>query len=129
MKTRHSQRGLGIFGLAFLLALIAFTATVVIKCMPLYLNQMTLARDLAQVAKQASSSGSDIDATDVHRAIERQWDIDYINQLEPKDIKVGNTTQGMAITYVYEARAHLFYNIFIVIHFADLIPLHGHPVG
>ena len=29
----------------------------------------------------------------------------------------------------YEARAHLFYNIFIVIHFGEDIPLRGHAVG
>jgi hypothetical protein len=129
MKTIHAQRGIGIFGLAFLLALIAFVAIIVIKCTPLYLNQMTLSRDLAQVAHQVSSSGSEVDPVDVHRAIERQWDIDYITQLEPKDIKVGNTAQGVTISYDYEARAHLFYNIYIVIHFADSIPLHGHAVG
>jgi hypothetical protein len=78
---------------------------------------------------QASSSGSDIDPVDVRRDIERRWDIDYISQLEPKDIKVGNTDQGLAISYDYEARAHLFYNVYIVIHFADSIPLRGHPVG
>jgi len=129
MKTMRGQRGLGIFGLIFLLALIGFVALVVIKCMPLYLNQMTIARDLNEVAKQVSSSGSEIDVTDVRRDIERRWDIDYINQLEPKDIKVGNTDKGMAISYDYEARAHLFYNISIVIHFAEDIPLRGHPVG
>jgi hypothetical protein len=130
MKTRHGQRGLGIFGLIFLLGLIGFVALVVIKCMPLYLNQMTIARDLHEVAKQVSSSGSEIDVTDVRRDIERRWDIDYVNQLEPKDIKVGNTPQGvMAMSYDYEARAHLFYNIFIVIHFSEDIPLHGHAVG
>lgn len=129
MKTIHGQRGLGIFGLIFLLGLIGFVALVVIKCMPLYLNQMTIARDLNEVAKQVASSGSEIDVTDVRRDIERRWDIDYINQLEPKDIKVGNTDKGMAISYDYEARAHLFYNVFIVIHFAESIPLRGHAVG
>ena len=129
MKTIHGQRGLGIFGLIFLLALIGFVALVVIKCMPLYLNQMTITRDLNEVAKQVNTSGSELDVTDVRRDIERRWDIDYINQLEPKDVKVGNTDKGVAISYDYEARAHLFSNVFIVIHFAESIPLHGHQVG
>ena len=129
MKTIHRQRGLGLFGLIFLLGLIGFVALVVVKCMPLYLNQMTIARDLHEVAKQVNSSGSDIDFAEVRRDVERRWDIDYINQLEPKDIKIGNTDKGVAMSYDYEARAHLFYNIFIVIHFAEDIPLRGHPVG
>jgi hypothetical protein len=129
MKTFHKQRGLGLFGMIFLLALIGFVALVVIKCMPLYLNQMTITRDLNEVAKQANTSGSEIDPVDVRRAIERRWDVDYVSQLEPKDIKIGGTDKGMAISYDYEARAHLFYNVYLVIHFAEDIPLHGHQVG
>jgi len=129
MKTMHGQRGLGIVGLIFLLALIGFVALLVIKCLPLYLNQMTIARDLHEVATQVNGAGSEIDVTDVQRDIQRRWDIDYVNQIEARDIKVGNTPQGLAISYDYEARAHLFYNIYIVIHFAEDIPLHGHAVG
>lgn len=129
MKTIHGQRGLGIFGLIFLLALIGFAALVVIKCMPLYLNQMTLARDLREVANQVNTSGSDVSIPELHRDIEKRFDIDYINQVEAKDIKVGNTDKGLMMSYDYEARVLLFYNIFIVIHFADEIPLRVHVVG
>ncbi len=129
MKTIHGQRGLGIFGLIFLLALIGFVALVVIKCMPLYLNQMTLARDLREVARQVNTSGSDVSIPELQRDIEKRFDIDYISQVEAKDIKVGNTDKGLVMSYDYEARVLLFYNIFIVIHFADEIPLHVHVVG
>jgi hypothetical protein len=130
MKTKSAQRGLGLFGIIFLLALIGFVGLVVMKCLPLYLNQMTITRDLHEVAAQQSGSGSDIDPNEVHRAIERRWDIDYVTQLEPKDVKVAPGDKGiMAISYDYEARAHLFYNIYIVIHFAESLPLHGHQVG
>ncbi len=129
MKTIHGQRGLGIFGLIFLLALIGFVALVVIKCTPLYLNQMTLARDLREVARQVNTSGSDVSIPELQRDIEKRFDIDYINQVEAKDIKVGNTDKGLVMSYDYEARVSLFYNIFIVIHFADEIPLRVHVVG
>jgi len=129
MKTEYGQRGLGLFGVIFLLALVGCVALLLIRCVPLYLNQMTVARDLHEVANQANSSGSDIDIHEVRLAIERRWDIDYVSQLEPKDIRVGNTDKGLAISYDYEARAHIAYNIFIVIHFAEDIPLHGHAIG
>lgn len=129
MKAKHAQRGITLIGLIFLLALIGFVALVVVKCLPLYLNQMTIARDLHEVAKQVNTSGSEIDVAEVRREVERRWDIDYVSQLEPKDIKIGNTEKGMTMSYDYEARAHLFYNIFIVIHFAEDIPLRGRPVG
>jgi hypothetical protein len=129
MNTRHKQRGLGIFGLIFLLALIGFVALVIIKCAPLYLNQATIKRDLHEVARQINTSGSELDIGEVRRDIEKRFDIDYINQLEAKDVQVRRTQQGVVMSYDYEARANLFSNVFIVIHFAEDIPLRVNVVG
>ncbi|MDR3415341.1 MAG: DUF4845 domain-containing protein [Nevskia sp.] len=123
MKMPRLQRGLGLFGLIFLLSLIGFVALVLIKCVPLYMNQMTIKRDLHEVADHASSTGSDTDLADVHREVERRWDIDYVSQLEAKDVKVGRTRMGLTISYDYEARAHLFANVYVVMHFAEDIPV------
>jgi hypothetical protein len=123
MRTFRGQRGLGLFGFIFVLALIGFVALLVIKVMPLYLNQMTLKRDLSEVASQVNSSGSEIDIGELKRTIEKRFDIDYISQLEAKDIKVTNNEKGVVMGYDYEARANLFSNVFIVIHFKDDIPL------
>lgn len=123
MRTFRGQRGLGIFGLIFLLALIGFVALVTIKVVPLYLNQMTLKRDLSEVATQVNSSGSEIDIVELRRDVEKRFDIDYISQVEAKDIKITNTEKGMSMGYDYEARANLFANVFVVIHFKDDMPL------
>jgi len=111
------------FGFIFMLALIGFVALVTIKVVPLYLNQMTLKRDLNEVATQVNSSGSEIDIGELRRDVEKRFDIDYITQIEAKDIKVERTEQGMTMGYDYEARANLFANVFVVIHFKESIPL------
>ena len=130
MRSLQRQRGIGIFGLLFILILIGIVAMLLIKSVPIYLNQMTIERDLHDVANKVNSSGSEIDPTDVHRSIEKRWDIDYVTQVEAKDIKVARDTQGnWAISYDYEAREHLFSNVFIVIHFADSLPLRSTQAG
>lgn len=123
MQARHTQRGLGLFGFIFVLSLIGFVALVTIKTVPLYLNQLTLKRDLNEVANQVNSSGSEIEIGELRRDVEKRFDIDYITQLEAKDIKIARTDTGMTMGYDYEARANLFSNIFIVIHFKENIPL------
>ena len=123
MQTRHGQHGLGLIGFIFMLSLIGFVALVTIKVVPLYLNQMTLQRDLNEVATQVNTSGSEIDIGELRRDIEKRFDIDYISQLEAKDIKVEHTEQGMKMGYDYEARTNLFANVFVVIHFKEDIPL------
>jgi hypothetical protein len=123
MLTFRGQRGLGLFGFIFVLALIGFLALVTIKVVPLYLNQMTLKRDLSEVANQVNSAGNEIDIGELRRDVEKRFDIDYISQLEAKDIKVTNNEKGVVMGYDYEARANLFSNVYIVIHFKDDIPL------
>ncbi len=123
MHIRRGQYGLGLIGFVFILALIGFAALVTIKVVPLYLNQMTLKRDLNEVATQVNTSGSEIDIGELRRDIEKRFDIDYISQLEAKDIKVDRTESGMTMGYDYEARANLFANVFVVIHFKESIPL------
>jgi len=123
MRTRQMQHGLGLFGFIFVLALIGFVVLVTVKVVPLYLNQMTLKRDLNEVATQVNTSGSEIDIGELRRDIEKRFDIDYISQLEAKDIKIVRTDAGMSMGYDYEARANLFANVFVVIHFAEMIPL------
>jgi hypothetical protein len=101
---RSHQRGLGWFGLLFVLGIVAFTAIVVVKCLPIYLNQMKIASSVSKVA-------SDF------------WDIEDIKYLQPRDIKVKRTANGRFLSYEYEARERLFYNISIVIDFAEDVPL------
>ena len=86
-------------------------------------DELIFKRDLNEVATQVNSSGSEIDINELRRDIEKRFDIDYISQLEAKDIKITRTDAGMSMGYDYEARANLFANVFVVIHFAEMIPL------
>jgi hypothetical protein len=127
MKSMRGQRGVGLFGLIFILGLIGFAAMLVIKCGPLYLNEMSIRRDVAEVANQLGSSGSEVDLDEARRALQKRWDIDYIEQLEAKDITITRGDRGLSLSYDYEARAHLFLNVFVVIHFAHDFPVRSAP--
>jgi hypothetical protein len=125
MNDAVRQRGLTLFGLIFVLLVVGFVALLLIKCGPIYLNQIAIERDLREIANQATVVDGQVDVGALRSAIERRWDVDYINQLEPRDIKVVRGERGLTLSYDYEARAHLFYNVDLVIHFADDIPIRG----
>jgi hypothetical protein len=129
MNSIRKQRGLGLFGLIFVLGLIGFVVLILVKTIPIYLNEMAIRRDLHEVGTQLASSGSEVDVDDTRRSIQHRWDIDYITALEPKDIHIQKSEAGVTISYDYEARANLFANVFIVIHFAEIIPVNAHSVG
>jgi hypothetical protein len=121
MGMRSRQRGLGWFGLLFVLGVIAFTAIVVVKCLPIYLNQMKIASSVNKVASDPGNGRAE--PQQLRSALQRYWDIEDINYLEPRDIKIKRTSSGRFLSYEYEARERLFYNISIVIDFAEDVPL------
>ena len=122
MQLRHRQKGLGWFGLLFVFALIGLTAILVAKCFPIYMNQMKLVSALNKVSAEPGL-GSSEGGESIRKTLQKYWDIDDITRIEPKDIKIKRSDRGRFMVYDYEAKERLFYNIYIVIHFKDEIPL------
>ena len=129
MKTRKSQLGLTLWSGLYLFGSIAFIALCGIKIGPLYLNEFTVNKAVRDVAAQASVVGTEVDVAAVRSALQKRWDIDYIDQLEPRDIKVVRTTGGLFLSYDYDAEVPLFANIIVVARFKQDIPLRAVPGG
>lgn len=115
------QRGLGWFGLLFVFGTIAFFAIIVIKVGPLYLNHMTVVRVVKSVADNPDYASAP--PQEIRSTLERRWDIDYIKQIDDRDVKIKRGKSGRLLSYDYEARVNLFYNVFVVIHFKGDHPM------
>jgi hypothetical protein len=122
MQLRHRQKGLGWFGLLFVFAVIGFTAIVVAKCFPIYMNQMKVASALNKVASNPEIGNAE-GGEAVRKALQKFWDVDDITRLDYKDVKIKRSDRGRFMVYDYEAKERLFYNIYIVIHFKGEVPL------
>jgi hypothetical protein len=125
---RHpsKQAGLTLISMLLVFLLIAFFATLTIKILPLYLNQMKIARALDGVSEDPEVSASD--AANIRLHLQRRWIIEMVDFVKPEDIKIRRNNEGRAMVYDYEARAHLFYNIDVVVHFANAVPLRNPTV-
>lgn len=124
-RSFRRQRGLGWLGLLFVLAIIAFVAIVVTKMAPIYLNQMKIASAVSRLASAPDNGMADARA--IRNDLQSFWDIDDVQYLNVADVRIKRTERGRFISYDYEARERLFYNIYIVIHFADDVPLANVP--
>lgn len=129
MKTRKQQLGLTLWSGLYLFGSLGFFVLCAIKVGPLYMNEFTINRAVRDVAAQASVTGSEVDVAAVRSSLQKRWDIDYIDQLEPRDIKVVRTSSGLFLSYDYDAEVPLFANIIVIAHFADDIPLRAVPGG
>lgn len=121
---RGRQSGVGMWGILFIFAVIAFFALVAIKVVPIYLNQMKVASVMREVSHDPKLPPNASPAT-ILNILNRQWDIQDIYDLQPQDIVIRQGDNGQTLSYDYEARTNLFYNVFIVIHFHGQATLHG----
>ncbi len=128
MQLRHRQKGLGWFGLLFIFGVIAFTAIVGLKCFPIYMNQFKLVSVLNKASAEANVGGDDGGSQALRSTLQRYWDIDDIKTIKPRDIKIKRDGRGRFMTYDYEARERLFYNIYLVIHFEGEVQMVGNSV-
>ena len=112
------------FGLLFVFAVIGFVTLIVMRCWPIYLNQMKIAKAIHNVSTDAGVASAQ-DSSALMRPLERFWDIDSIDYLDYKKVKLVRSDRGRAIQYKYEARAPLFYNVSLVMDFEDSVPVTG----
>jgi hypothetical protein len=122
-KLAQAQRGLTLWSGLFVFGSIGFVALCLIKIGPLYLNEIQVRKAVHDVGQKEGTSGGDVDVAAIRSALQRRWDIDYLSQIEPKDIQVVRTEQGLFLSYDYEARVSLFANISVVVHFKADEPL------
>jgi Domain of unknown function (DUF4845) len=83
---------------------------------------MKVAKAVHNVANNSELLAND-NASEVYSALLRYWDIERIDYLQYKDVKINRSERNLS--YKYEARTPLFYNISIVIEFQDKVPFMG----
>lgn len=125
MKLRHSQRGAGWFGLMYTLGSLGFFVFIGLKIYPIYLNEMKLARAITRVASEFDANTAGERPDEVKNALQKWWNVEDIEKLTPKDIKIKNTAKGKMLTYDYTNEALLFSNISVSFHFVREEPLKG----
>jgi hypothetical protein len=123
MQLRHRQRGLGLWGWLFVLGAIGFIALVTMQLIPLYLAEMSIERVVKQTAGDSGNSG--LALPELRKAMRTRWDVEGITTLRVEDVKLVKYGPGRALQYDYEARAPLFYNITLVVHFQNTFPMKG----
>ncbi|HZP13034.1 MAG TPA: DUF4845 domain-containing protein [Nevskiaceae bacterium] len=122
MKGIGRQKGIGLFGFLALMFLIGFFALVTMKVLPLYLNQMKVSRAVHQVAQDPDNA--DKDQRYLYDRLQRRWDVEDTKILDVKDVNIVKLKDGRrALTYDYDARVNLFYNVYVVVNFKSEEPM------
>ena len=123
MQLRNRQHGLGLWGWVGTLSMVGFVAMIVLQLVPLYLSEMAINKVVKQTAQDSGNAGLPIQ--DLRKNMKTRWDVEGITTLDVTEVKIVGSGAGRALAYDYEARAPLFSNISLVVHFQAKFPMAG----
>jgi len=112
MRSIRRQAGVTAIGWMIILGLMGFFVFLTLKMLPSYLDYFKVAAALESVAKETVSSPAEI-----RKHIERQFDVGYVYDITPKQMKIKNTGKYFSVTAKYDSRVHLLANIDVLMSF------------
>ena len=123
MHLRNKQRGLGLWGWVFVLTVIGFTAMVTLQLVPIYLAELSIQKVVRNAAADPANASAPI--SELRKNMKTRWDVEGISTLDVNEITLEKYGAGRALCYDYDAKADLFANISLVVHFEKKFPLPG----
>ncbi|MCI0749367.1 MAG: DUF4845 domain-containing protein [Nevskiales bacterium] len=123
MQYPSQQRGLGLWGWIFVLGVIGGVTLVALRLVPFYFNELAIMKSVRTVAQNPGNS--QLSAQELRKILQKHWSIEGITTLRVDEIRVASTANGRVVSYDYEVRAPLLYNLSIVAHFQNEFLLKG----
>lgn len=120
MKSIKKQIG-GMYSTLFLLLAIGCGVLLTLTVAPVYMNEAKAYKIVSQVAAQPGSAKAS--KHELHRSLQKRWDVDDVTHLKVKQIKLTKKKTGKELAYSYEVRKHLFANWDLVLTFDKNFPL------
>jgi hypothetical protein len=113
---RRRQRGMSAIGILIVLILVVFAALIGMRVTPAYLEYFAIKKAIASIKE----SGELRDGTpaSVRKAFERHQAIDDFQSVAPQDLEIVKEGGEMVVSFGYEKRVPLFYNISLLIDFS-----------
>lgn len=121
---RRRQSGITFIGWVILLVPLAIVAFAAIRVTPAFLNYTRVARAIEQTAKENQGSQS-VSREALKVALEKRFDIDYVENPKIQDIAITKTGDGWVIEADYEEVVPLVANASLLLVFnksATVVP-------
>lgn len=124
LASRQRQQGLGLLGWLTILGIFGIFTLVGIKSMPVYMNHFKVASIMKWAASQPNFETAN--PIEIQRGIDRRFDIDMVNHVVAKDVKVITSKNGKEILIKYEVRIPMVYNVDFVYKFDEAMSMREH---
>jgi hypothetical protein len=125
MHTR--QRGITLISFILVLVVIGFFGYMGMVLGPAYSEYYGVVKAMNYVAK--STEPNDADFGSMVKALDRQFNVGYVDSVEGKQAKLIRDKGGNLLSMDYEVRKPFLYNIDFVLKFAYSVPLGSKTAG
>lgn len=115
------QRGITVIGMLLMIIAIAFVALIAMKVVPMYIQYFSIKSTVESIRKEPQLA--QMSAQDIQNAIQKRFDIGYVNNITARDLKIRNERNGRVIDLVYQDERDLFYGLFVLLKVNESIPL------
>jgi hypothetical protein len=110
------QGGMSGIAILVILILVVFGALIGMKVTPAYIEYFTIKKAIAAITQSGELRGGSV--AEVRRAFENRANIDDITSVQPQDLEITKDGGEVVISFAYEKRIPLFYNVSLLIDFA-----------
>ncbi len=117
----RKQHGMTIIGILLLLVVLGFMALVAMKVVPMYIQLYTVKSTIESIRKEPQLA--QMTPAEIHDAIQKRFDIGYVDKIRARDLKIANTPEGRVLNLVYENEQPLFYGLYAVLKVDEVVPL------
>ena len=120
-ERKDQQRGMTVIGMLLLLIVIAFAVLIAMKVVPMYIEYYTIKSTIESIRKEPQLP--QMNTQDIHKAIQRRFDVGYVEKVNASDLKIKNAPDGRVLELVYDDERELFYGLFILLKVNETVPL------
>jgi Tfp pilus assembly protein PilE len=122
MKSLHRQKGLSLITLILTFALVGFLAVIVMRLIPVYMDDNSIRSAMESVAAEVPPNAS---VNEVRKRIGKNLEINSVSIVKSADFQLTRDGEINLIYIEYEARTPFVGNIEFAVMFEHEVPLGG----
>jgi hypothetical protein len=117
VRGRYRQGGMTTLGFIILAVFVGIFGFAALQLTPVYLNYMKVAGVVSGVKEEFDGQNPTIPA--IRRSIGRRFDVESVDVINAKDIKVSPVDGGYEVEATYDHSADFIANISFTVHFSE----------
>ena len=115
---KRTQQGMTIWGWLIVLGMIGFFSILVMKLLPIYIENMSVKKAVTMVAAEAGADK--LKVPKIYEKMSKQFYIDNVNSVNEEDLEIVlNDDDSKTLVVKYEARVSIMFNVDAVVWFEE----------